>query len=305
MVQSDIAGHAVRVDGRLARVARLRDEYYDFVESPQAFVESLKMKRELPADIFTFIPPIPKRGDVHPFYSEMDHAAVLSLTTYDDWWKKQINDKTRNMVRKAGKSGVEIKRVEFNDELVEGITRIYNETPLRQGRRFRHFGKPAHTIKADHGTFLERSEFHGAFFHGELIGFIKLVHGSGISNLMQIISMVSHRSKAPTNALIATAVERCTTLGIPLLHYGTWSRRSMGDFKKHHGFTRVEVPRYYIPLNVRGAIALKCGLHRPMIDRIPEEWLDRLAVLRGKWNATKYRNYKPGGAVAQLAERHS
>ena len=39
MVQSDIVGHAVRVDGRVARVVRLRDEYYDFVESPQAFVE--------------------------------------------------------------------------------------------------------------------------------------------------------------------------------------------------------------------------------------------------------------------------
>ncbi len=64
--------------------------------------------------------------------------------------------------------------------------------------------------------------------------------------------MISERDKAPTNALIAKAVEICAEAGVGLLQYGIWSRRSMGAFKKHNGFQAVEVPRYYVPLNWRG-----------------------------------------------------
>jgi hypothetical protein len=301
----DITRPCLRVTGRFPRVARLHNEYYEFIDSPSEFVAELKTNPDCHAHLFTFVPAISQCTDHLKFYFEMDSAAVLNITTYEKWWKSQINDKTRNMVRKAAKSGVEIKDVEYSDHLVEGIARIYNETPLRQGRRFRHFGKPISTINEEHGTFLNRSEFIGAYHGGVLIGFIKLVHGQGVSNLMQIISMISHRDKAPTNALIAKAVERCASRGIGLLHYGTWSRRSMGDFKKHHGFVRMEIPRYYVALNLIGAFLLKCGLHRELVDRIPEAWLDRLAILRSKWNTTRYRNRKSGGAVAQLAERHS
>ena len=62
------------------------------------------------------------------------------------------NDKTRNMVRKAGKKDVSIRVVGFDDKLVEGIAEIYNESPLRQGNRFRHYGKDFETLKAAHAT---------------------------------------------------------------------------------------------------------------------------------------------------------
>ena len=230
---------------------------------------------------------------------------MLQLSTYDHWWKKQINDKTRNMVRKAYKAGVEIRAVDFSEELVERIAGIYNETPIRQGRRFKHYGKSLTTIKNEHATFLDRSDFFGAYYGPELVGFVKLVHGENVSSLMQIISMVSHRDKAPTNALIAKAVECCASKNVPFLQYGTWSRRSMGDFKKHHGFQRFQIPRYYIPLTPLGRILLRCGLHRRFIDRVPESWLDQFATWRSKWNTFRHPSSKISGAVAHMAERRA
>ena len=101
--------------------------------------------------------PVPK----YTYPSESDSVAALPIDTYDKWWKQQINDKTRNMVRKAGKKEVAIRIVGFDDKLVEGIAEIYNESPLRQGKRFRHYGKDFQTLKAAHATYLERSIFIG------------------------------------------------------------------------------------------------------------------------------------------------
>ena len=301
----EICGHPITVAGRLARVVRLRDEYHDFVQRPDEFLETLASQAGGSGNLFTFIQTVADRQPRFPYHLEWDAAAVLPLTTYENWWKKQINDKTRNMIRKASKGGIEIRQVDFSDELVTGIASIYNETPLRQGRRFKHFGKSEATIKREHATFLDRSDFFGAYYHGDLVGFIKLVHGEQVSSLMQIISKISRRDKAPTNALIAKAVECCTFRAIPLLHYGTWSRRSMGEFKKHHAFERFEIPRYYIPLNILGSMVLRLGLHRPLIDRVPENWLDQMVTWRNRWNSRRYRDVKIHGAVAQVAERHA
>lgn len=284
----DVNGQALVTSGGVARIARLRDEYHDFVASPPQFVEMIKDQKTCPVHVFTFIQRVTDLEPHYDYHLEWDAIAMLKVSTYDHWWKKQINDKTRNMVRKAGKAGVEIRQVEFNDELVKGIVGIHNESPVRQGRRFTHYNEPFDVVKKSHATFLDRSEFFGAYFKGELIGFIKLVHGQGVSNLMQIISMISHRDKAPTNALVAKAVERCAEKKVPILHYGSWSRRSMGEFKKKHDFERVLVPRYYVPLTAYGDLVLHCGLHRGLMDRLPEPVLDTLATWRGKLNAKRY-----------------
>jgi hypothetical protein len=300
-----IGTQALAVKGRLCKVARLRDEYHEFVAEPAKFLPLLAARGERHADLFTFIQPISEPTPQFPYPMEWEHTAVLAVSSYEHWWKRQINDKTRNRIRKATKCGVVLREVAFSDELVHGIARIYNETPLRQGRRFRHYGKGFPVLKAEHATFLERSDFVGAYHAGELIGFIKLVHGQGVSHLMQIISMDAHRDKAPTNALVAKAVELCAAKGVPLLHYGSWSRRSMGDFKKHHAFARVAIPRYYVPLTWRGHLALKVAWHRDLREKIPEAWVDRLAAWRNHWNAFTFRTLRFPGAVAQLAERRS
>jgi len=301
----EIDGKVLTVTNGIFRLCRLRDEYYDFVEDPSAFLPKLSGRSGVKADLFAFLQEIPDRAPKFQFHLEWDHAAVLQLSSFEHWWKKQINDKTRNMIRKAQKTGVEIRMTEFNDELVRGIQTIYNETPVRQGKPFKHFGKDLETIHREHGTFLSRSEFLGAYHNQQVIGFVKLVHGRGISNLMNIVSLVSQRDKAPTNALIAKAVEICSSRGIPYLQYGTGNSGSIGDFKRHHAFEEVLVPRYYVPLNLKGTGMLRLGLHRRIGERLPESWRTRILAIRSKWTASRLRNQNRGGAVAQSAEQRA
>ncbi len=287
--------------GRIVRSGQVKAEGYEFVDSPTELIAQVQNLRPK-VDIFTFTERLTEKVPRFAFDSETEPLAVMPITTYDHWWKVQLNDKTRNMVRKAAKKGVEIRQVAFDDQLVAGIERIHNEHPLRQGRPFKHYGKPFEQVKKDHASFLDRSEFFGAFLNGELIGFIKLVHQGAWSNLMQIISMIGHRDKAPTNALIAKAVERCAEKGIGQLQYGMWSRKGIGDFKLHHGFERIETIRYYVPLTLPGRLLMRSDLHHNARRLIPEGLMDFAMDMRTKWLYRKFSDFQPQGAVAQLVE---
>src|SRR5262249_2085399 len=158
--------------------------------------------------------------------------------------------------------------VPFNDDLVCGISAIYNEQPIRQGRRFWHYGTDLAYARRVNGTFPDQSVYIGAFCDDRLIGFVKLVTDGdrAQAGLMQIVSMVQHRDKAPTNALIAQAVRSCTERRISHLWYANFSygkrqTDSLAEFKRHNGFVKVNVPRFYVPLTMVGRVALRMGLH--------------------------------------------
>lgn len=287
VVVQSIDDHSFAISGHWPRIARVRDEPFACITDPERVLQRMK-RQPIAADIFSFSQELADTTPKYPYHFEWDSHAVVPVTTYEQWWKKQINDKSRNMVRKAQKNGVELRLVEFDDALVKGIVDIYNETPVRQGKAFWHYGKDFHTIKRDHETFLERSEFIGAYLYGELIGFAKLVYGRNVASLMQIISKVGDRDKAPSNALIAKSVERCADRGIGYLHYGVWSKGGLGAFKTSHAFVRHEVPRYFVPLTLKGNLLLKANLHRSWTQLLPAVWIERLAPMRQKWNALKY-----------------
>jgi hypothetical protein len=282
-----IQGLPISVSGKLCRVAQLQNEGYDFVDTPEALVDSLRAAR-IAADLFTFHQRVAEPQAKYSYVAEPFDLAVLSFESFEKWWKNQINDKTRNMVRKPGKKGVTIRPVEFNDEFVHGVKAIYDESPVRQGKRFRHYGKDVATLKREHATFLDRSEFIGAYCSGQLIGFVKLVYQGAWASMMNIISKISERDKAPTNGLIAKAVEHCSERGIGLLQYGIWSRRGIGDFKLHHGFQCYSVPRYYVPLNGRGRLLLRLKFHKGLLERLPGDWVDGLTHLRTRWYSLRY-----------------
>lgn len=271
------------------RIARLRDEGCEYLDTPEESIQRLRTFG-IRADLFTFLQRIPDRTPRHPFHLEWCSTAVLPLRTYEDWWSNKINDKTRNMVRKAARSRVEVKRVEFNDDLVQRILDIYNETPLRQGKPLEHYGMNFDAIKGMLITFLESSEFLGAFCGGELIGFAKLVHGDKVSSLIHILCKVAHRHRSPSNALIAGAVEACTRRNVLYLEYGEWSRRGLGEFKKHHAFEKFDVPRYFVPLNATGRLLLSLDLHRPWKERIPGKWQDTFVAWRTRWYTGKHEH---------------
>jgi hypothetical protein len=278
----------ILANGRFFKIARLKAEYYEWVEDPHSFLKEMK-KADTGADLFTFIQKITDRTPRFDFHLEWDSVAAVPITTYEVWWKSQINDKTRNMIRRAQKSGVEVRLVDFSDDLVKGIKAVYDESPLRQGKPFKHYGKSLEVLKETHITFLDRSQFLGAYYQDEMIGFAKLVHNEGSSDLMQIVSMIGHRDKAPTNALLAKSVEICAERGISYLQYGPWDGRSLIDFKKHHAFEQFDLPRYYVPLNLKGRLGLCLKLHRKASGILPQNWIDVLVGFRSRWNAIKYK----------------
>jgi hypothetical protein len=270
------------VKGRLIRIARIKDEWFEDFEDPDLIIRELRRNKRK-VDLFSFFQRLPETIPKYSYYLEWDSIAALPVSNFNHWWEKQINAKTRNLIRKAEKKGVEVKLVEFNDEFVKGIMEIYNETPVRQGKHFWHYRKDFDTIKKDNATFLEKSDFIGAYYNGELIGFIKLVNEGRFADTMQIISKIKDRDKAPTNALVAKAVEICEQKKIPYLVYASWSEGTLGEFKRHNGFEKIDLPRYYIPLTIRGKIALKLSLHKGYKVMLPEKMLKFLKNLRKWW----------------------
>jgi hypothetical protein len=201
------------------------------------------------------------------------------------------------MVRRAEKKGVEVREVPFDDALVHGIWEIYNETPFRQGKPFPHFGKDLDAVRREAATFLDRSYFFGAYCGEQLIGFIKLTDDETRiqSGIMNIVGMVQHRDKAPTNALVARCVRSCADREIPYLvyanfAYGNKQRDSLASFKLNNGFQRVDVPRYYVPLTPFGSTAFRLGLHKKLADHVPEPVLAKLRELRNQWYSRKFQS---------------
>jgi hypothetical protein len=284
-----IHGKDINVDGRLIRIARLAAEKYEFLSDPAPTIDALQRQRTR-VDLFSFLQPASQPAPQFAYPFEWDNLAALPITTFEDWWTKQINGKTRNMIRRAEKAGLVTRETDFDDRLVEGISAIYNETPTRQGRAFWHYGKNLEAVRVENGTFLDRSVFIGAFAGSTLVGFAKLVADERREQaaLMQILSMIQYRDKAPTNALIAGAVRACAERGIPNLVYANFSygkkRDTLADFKQHNGFRQVDVPRYYVPLTLAGRAALRLGLHHNLADRIPETILARLRSIRRAWH---------------------
>jgi len=280
----------ISIKGNVVRTARIENEWEEDIANPILFLEKLKISK-VKADIFTFWQGIPYTEPIYDYYMELDNMAVLPIRDYNYWWKQQINENSRRNIKKAKKKNVVIKITDYNDEFVQGISDIYNETPVRQGKPFWHYGKDFDTVKRANGTNLERSDFIGAFFNNELIGFIKLVYGPRTARTEQILSKIEHRDKAPTNALLAKAVEICEIKKIPYLLYAYWPSGTLADFKRHNGFEEMRIPRYYIPMSMKGGLALKLKLHHGIKGMLPENVVTRLIYLRTRWYSRKLRNF--------------
>ncbi len=295
-----ICDKEIRVRGRWLRIGQLEGDKYEFLEEPAAMVDALR-KSGVRIDLFTFLQRLPETTPKYAYPMEWDNLAVVPVSTFDHWWTQQIRGEARNRARQAEKKGVVIREVPFDELLVKGIWQIYNETPVRQGRRFPHYGKDLKTVHEDEATFLESSFFIGAFLGEKLIGFVKLTADkTGVqANLMNILSTIEHRDKAPTNALIAHSVRACAERGISHLVYQSFSYGNrQGDgimkFKQVNGFQRVDLPRYYVPLTYLGWVAFRLGLHRRFVDHLPESVVSRARRLRDAWYSRRFQIAKEG-----------
>jgi hypothetical protein len=290
----NVCGRDIHIRGQLCRIAQIDGDKYKFLDDPESLVAGLR-KSSARIDLFTFMQRLPEVSPKYSYPMEWDNLAVLPISTFDRWWSERLGFKARNKAKQAEKKGVVIREVPFDENLVRGIWEIYNETPVRQGRRFPHYGKSLDAVRAMSATFLDTSVFIGAFMGAELIGFIKLTidETQTQAGIMHIVSMVKHRDKAPTNALVAQAVRSCADRKIAHLvysnfAYGKKQTSSLSDFKERNGFERVNLPRYYVPLTAVGWVTLRLGLHHQLVDYVPEPVLSRVRDARDSWYKRKY-----------------
>jgi hypothetical protein len=250
------------------KLARDTAEYEKNVIPTEKLMGKLE-EREV--DIFTFL----ERRWCHTFQDAKrwtkanDNIALLHMTSYGDWWKN-IGKKTRNMIRKAEKSGVRVAIAEPNDNLARGIWKIYNETPIRQERAFPHYGVSLETVTRGLAS-AGNSTYIGAYLNDELVGFVKLIHGDRIVIISQILSMQKHWNKAVNNALIAKTAEVCAGNREEWIMYGRMGNHpSLDRFKQSNGFAQYQLTRYYIPMTRKGKTAVKLGLQRETKDILPQ-----------------------------------
>jgi hypothetical protein len=291
-----IGDREIRIQGKLLRSARILGDKYKFLDDPEPVIEGLRKCGER-IDLFTFIQRLPETEPKYRYPMEWDNFAALPITTFDNWWTKQIGFKARNKAKQAEKKGVVIREVPFDDALVKGIWEVYNECPIRQGKPFGHYGKDIETVRKIESPFLDSCVFIGAFLGDQMIGFIKLVWDETRTQagLMNIVSMVGQRDKAPSNALIAHAVRACADRGIQYLVYSNFSygkkeRSTLSDFKENNAFQKIDIPRYFVPLTLAGQAALGMRLHQGLAQFVPEPVLEQLREFRKSWYSRKFHS---------------
>lgn len=250
-------------------LARDSREYMQSILPTEELVEELQRRH---VDIFTFLERkwcCPLTEPSRTWAREEDNIAILNLKTYDEWWKN-IGKKTRNVIRKADKSGIKTRVVEPSDKLAEEIWQIFNETPIRQDRGFPHYGVSLKDVKKGLQS-AKNCTYIGAYLGDELIGFVQLVQGENIVVISQILSMQRHRDKAVNNSLVAKTIATIVNLHEEWVMYGRMGNHpSLDNFKLSNGFNKFTLTRYYVSLTSKGKIAVRMGLHRELKDVLPQ-----------------------------------
>jgi len=284
-----VQGRTVIIKGTWLKIASVFDEGAidgDVIQDPELFLRDLA-RAKCGADIFTFSQRIPETEPKYSYPYEWDNAAAIPITTYDEWFSKRIGTDVKQNVKKSVKRGVVTRSATFDESFIQSVVDIFNESPIRQGRPFWHYGKDFATVKAEISHCLEKSEFIGAYCGDEMIGFVKLLRVGVTNDLVLIVSKQSHFDKKATNALLAKAVEVCAQENVPYLTYakfayGKKANSSLAEYKRRHGFEQINYPRYYVPLSLTGRLAVKFKLYRDLKEILPEKALTFLLDLRTK-----------------------
>jgi hypothetical protein len=303
----EINGLHLIVKGKWMKQAIVHNEEWlaKEVENPEVCVSRLKDRasHRLRADVFTFSQRLPAIVPKFEYPLEWDSVAAIRISTFKHWWE-DLPQESRKNVRRSQKRGATVSIRELDDDLVRQIVDVNNDCPMRQKRRFDHYGKTFDQVKKDQYCFAENSDFICAQVNDELIGFLKLVYTGGVASILQLLPKAGHYDKRPANALIAKAVELCETKGVSFLRYGRFNygnkrESTLRDFKERNGFKEVLTPRFYVPLTTWGSVCVKAGLHRGLIGILPHSTI--AAGLRVR--ATSYSFLSWASRCSSMAEQ--
>jgi hypothetical protein len=201
--------------------------------------------------------------------TEMETIGLLRTSPHESWFRS-LGKTTRGDIRRSERRGILVKDVQVDDRFLRDAQLIYNETPVRQGRRYTRYGVSIEDLRKDFLDF-ESQEFLGAYDDTQLIGLFWMMPGDRVAQIRALIHLISKRNKLPTSALIDAAVRKCSERGIQFLVYPTTYGLQPGldSFRLRMKFFPFAVPRHYVPLTRRGSIAIRLHVHKPIQYVIP------------------------------------
>jgi hypothetical protein len=292
----EINGKDFIVGGKWIRIARVEAEEWleSELEDPEGCIQVLKEQRsaDLRADILSFAQKLPEIRPKYEYPVEWESIASVRLTSFQKWWEG-LPQETRKNVRRAQKRGVVVQVRSLDDDLIRDLRILNNDSPVRQGKVFTHYGKTLDQVKKDQAAFLDRCDYICAYHEKELIGVVKLIYRGDVASILTFLPKASHHDKRPANAIMAKTVELCAERRIHHLifgkfNYGNKRHTPLREFKIRNGFEEILAPRYYVPLTVKGAISVRLKLHRGLLGLLPHGVITFLVNARAKLHAFKH-----------------
>ena len=272
-----VNGHTLIANGRCLRIARVRSEEMmeKDLEDPELYRMELKndVDRILGADIFTFTQKLPATQPKYSYPMEWESVAAVPIVSFKQWWEG-LPQETRKNVRRSQKRGVVITVRELDDDLIEKIRAVNDDSPFRQGLKNAYYGLSSEETRRRYNEFVGRCDFICAYSGEEMIGFLHLVYRGDVAAILNLTTKPSHFDRRPANALLAKALEICASRNMSYISYGLYNYGNKRDsplreFKIRNGFREVLVPRYFIPLTLWGRLCMKAKFHRGLIGNLP------------------------------------
>jgi len=263
-----VSGKNLVVHGRRLKMAVVHDEEWleTEVEDPALCVRTLKdaSREGFRTDLFTFSQKVPNTKPKYDYPMEWDSVATVGIGTFKEWWAS-LPQETRKNVRRAEKRGVVLQVRQLDDGLLRDLLVLNNDSPIRQGKVFTHFGKTIEQVRKDQRDFLDRRDYICAYCGGELIGGVKLIYPGDGASILTFLPKASHNDKRPANAMIAKVVEVCEQKGIKFLTYGMFNygkkkNTPLREFKIRNGFQEMLVPRFFCSTNSVGSHQRQNGI---------------------------------------------
>jgi len=129
----NVCGRDIQVQGQLFRIARLDGDKYKFLDDPEPMLAGLR-KSDTRVDLFTFMQKLPETTPKFSYPMEWDNLAVLPVSTFEDWWTKQIGFKARNKAKQAAKKGVVVREAPFDETFARGVLGNLQRKPSAPGK---------------------------------------------------------------------------------------------------------------------------------------------------------------------------
>jgi hypothetical protein len=159
---------------------------------------------------------------------------LLELPAEHGEYLERVGPKTRNMIRKAAKSGYEYREFRWNDHLEE-IHAVNTSAELRQGRPMQ--GWYAQPVEPrDESPF---KKYFGAFSEDRLWGYLHLVLCGDFGFFRHFLGHADHLGSGVMNGLVSWTVDRYAgDSAVKWLKYGALvaGEDPAAAFRRHAGF---------------------------------------------------------------------